>query len=115
LSADGIAFGIARGASPATDLSVHVTPHCGGLRATVEGELDLATVSTLFSSLVPHADSQALLLDLRALRFIDVVGLRGLLELQRTFCGRLRVIPGDACRRLFEVANVGEVLPLVDP
>lgn len=102
-------------------LDVQVRTAQGGLTTVVglEGDLDLLSAPRAGAALT---DAQAVggtvVLDLRALRFIDSSGLRVILEAHRRSSEhgtRLLVAPGDdAVRRVFDVSGVGRLLELVD-
>jgi anti-anti-sigma factor len=66
---------------PTPDLSADVSRRDGVVWATPRGELDLATAPQLEALLPPLGAGDALVLDLRELRFIDSSGIRFLMLL----------------------------------
>ena len=96
--------------------------HAGGRGAawvTVEGELDIAG-ATPFNETLSAALKQALLVivDLRALRFIDSTGLQALVAADtraRERSRRLVVIRGSGqVARVFDLVGLAERLAIVD-
>ena len=89
---------------------------------TLRGELDLLTVSKVarvLDGLEPQADGvRHVVLDLRGLTFMDVTGLRELIELNEFARGdrhNLAVVRGtDAIQRVLKLTGVEEMLVLVD-
>jgi len=86
----------------------------------VAGELDLQTSPELEATLDRELElADSVLLDLSQVQFIDSTGLHAILlvlERSRTNGDKLRInsrLPAQA-RRLFELAGVLELLPLVD-
>jgi anti-sigma B factor antagonist len=89
----------------------------GALRATLSGELDLATVDELRDYLLEAAAlGKALRLDLTELEFIDSTGLQLLLTAAADACrdGWDFTItkPSARFQRLVEVAGVADRLPI---
>jgi anti-sigma B factor antagonist len=86
----------------------------------LEGELDLATAPQLeeMTDRLVRAGG-TLLLDLRALRFIDSTGLLAIIRTREACDERgcaLALIQGPApVRRLFEITGLLDRLPFVDP
>jgi anti-anti-sigma factor len=88
----------------------------------LRGELDLLTVSKVaevLDDLKPQADGvRHVVLDLRALTFMDMPGLKMLIrqnEYARTNHHNLAVVRRtDAINRLLELAGVADILVLVD-
>ena len=90
-------------------------------RLALSGELDVVTAPALDAAVerLLSAQVESLLLDLRAVSFIDSSGLRTVLtawdscrEASREFL----LIPGDgACLRLFRITGVLDDLPLWEP
>jgi anti-sigma B factor antagonist len=83
------------------------------------GDLDLVSAATAEGALIEAQNAgETVVLDLRALRFIDSSGLRVILEAHRRAGqngSRLQVAPGDdAVRRVFDVSGVGRLLEIVD-
>lgn len=99
-------------------LSVTVRPDREVVWVQPVGELDLAAAPELCA----HVDEllavgfERLIIDLRGLCFIDVAGLRSLLELSqraRDEGWRLGLVPGNSqVTRLFALARVEDQLPL---
>jgi anti-sigma B factor antagonist len=84
-----------------------------------EGEIDLATVEELEGELeAAAAESAHLVLDLRAVDFIDSAGIRLVLETHRALQaagGELAVVRGPgAVQRVFELVGLGDRVPLLD-
>ena len=80
------------------------------------GELDLGTAPDLEAVLATR--SGPVVVDLRKLRFIDLTGLRLLLEADarsRQDGMNLRFIPGPKVQRLFEVSRLPDRLTYVEP
>ena len=86
------------------------------VRIIVFGELDLSTAPQLreytHRYLADHAEF--VVLDLADISFIDSAGLHVLLGAVNQDGGRLRIIPSAACLRLFDIAGVRDLLPLID-
>jgi anti-sigma B factor antagonist len=85
------------------------------LQVQVVGELDLATAPQLASCLRSlSADTGSLCLDLTRVTFLDLSGLRVLLDARRDAHARgahLRIVaPSGACRRLFELTETEYLL-----
>ena len=98
---------------PTRDLAVvNLPPEC---LVAVTGELDLAGAPALAGALRGLDRSGELVtLDLRALTFMDVAGLRAVLEARRCACetGRqLQILrPRDAAARVLELTGTLELL-----
>jgi anti-anti-sigma factor len=98
------------------DFRVLVSVHATGTVVVPEGELDLGTARDLEAVLATQ--SGPVVVDLRKLSFIDLTGLRVLLEADarsRQDGMNLRFIPGPMVRRLFELAQLPDRLPYVEP
>jgi anti-sigma B factor antagonist len=85
--------------------------------ATVGGEIDLAAVPVLQAEIEPHVkDGRPVVVDLRAVPFLDSAGLSGLLrlaELARTSGGSLRVVANRrSVVRVFRLTGVAEAVGL---
>lgn len=86
----------------------------------VEGELDLASSPTLEKALerAHDVDVDLLIVDLRALRFMDSTGLHALVKANKraTEAGRrFAVVKGGAqIQRLLNLTGVGELLLIAD-
>lgn len=80
----------------------------------LDGELDMARANEAGPELMAVCDGAAhAVLDTRALRFIDLAGLRLLCALwqrQRARGARLSIVPGQQVRRLAELAGMTEPL-----
>jgi len=100
-----------------TDL-LHITSRRTGMtvRVIATGEIDLATVSMLrrHTSFYLADHAEIVVLDLSAVSFIDSSGLHALLQAAQDHGDRLRIIPSPACLRLFDIAGVRDLLPLID-
>ncbi len=89
-------------------------------RILVSGELDIATVPTLEEAIqsVTAEPGTDLVVDLRAVTFMDSTGLRLLLQTHARSDGGafgLSIVRGPTqLDRLFTISGVGDVLPLVD-
>jgi anti-sigma B factor antagonist len=95
---------------------VVVAEHAAGTVVVPEGELDMCTAPDLEAALATQ--SGPVVVDLRKLTFIDLTGLRVLLdadEHSRQDGMNLRFIPGPMVRRLFEVAQLPDPLWYVEP
>src|SRR4051794_33145928 len=98
------------------EFRVVVSEHAAGTLVVLVGELDLGTAPDLEAVLATQ--SGPVVVDLRKLRFIDLTGLRVLLEADarsRQDGMNLRFIPGPMVRRLFEVAEVPDRLAYLEP
>jgi anti-sigma B factor antagonist len=86
----------------------------GGRRLAVRGELDLGTAARLEQALAA-ADAD-MLLDLRALTFMDSTGVRALLEAAERHGSRLRMIAPQHGHvwATIEETGIAPLLPLVD-
>lgn len=92
-----------------------VSEHAAETLVVPEGELDLATAQDLEAVLATR--SGPVVVDLRKLSFIDLAGLRVLLEADarsRQDGMHLRFISGPMVRRLFEVAALPDRLMYVE-
>jgi anti-sigma B factor antagonist len=92
-----------------------VSEHAAGTLVIPVGELDLGTAPDLEAVLATQ--SGPVVVDLRKLSFIDLTGLRVLLEADarsRQDGMNLSFIPGPMVRRLFGVAELPDRLAYVD-
>lgn len=83
------------------------------IRLVLSGEFDLAGAPR-FDELAADADRSGcqIVVDLRALTFMDSSGMRALLRLHARARGRITFLPGPpAVQRIFELAGVASVLP----
>jgi anti-anti-sigma factor len=97
-------------------LRVVVSEHAAATVVVPQGELDLATAQDLEAVLATQ--SGPVLVDLRKLSFIDLTGLRVLLDADarsRQDGMNLRFIPGPMVRRLLEAAQLPDRLAYVEP
>ena len=95
---------------------VAVSEHAAATVVVPEGELDFGTAPDLEAVLTKQ--SGRVVVDLRKLSFIDLAGLRVLMEADarsRQDGMNVRFIPGPMVRRLFEVAELPDRLRYVDP
>ncbi len=100
----------------ATGFRVAVSEHAAGTVVVPEGELDFGTAPDLDAVLTKQ--SGRVVVDLRKLSFIDLAGLRVLLDADarsRQDGMNVRFIPGPMVRRLFEVAELPDRLRYVEP
>jgi anti-sigma B factor antagonist len=98
------------------EFHVVVSEHAAGTVVVPEGELDLGTAQDLEAVLATQ--SGPVVVDLRKLSFVDLAGLRVLLDADarsRQDGMNLRFIPGPMVRRLFEVAELPDRLAYVEP
>ena len=107
---------------PPEDPPFSVRSRVAGGTAVValEWDLDLAAAPEAAEALrAAQADGGPVVLDLRALRFMDSSGLRVVLEAQRRAAGsgdgalRIATAEGEV-RRVFELSGVGALVTLVD-
>jgi anti-sigma B factor antagonist len=103
-----------------TSLSLETREEDGGVQIAVSGELDLSSALT-FDEEVRRAEErlpQALVLDLRRLRFMDSTGLRLIMEidaLAREDGFNFSVVRGSpAVHRVMEISGVEDHLVLID-
>ena len=97
-------------------LRVVVSEDAAGTVVVPDGELDLCTAHDLEAVLA--AQSGPVVVDLRKLTFIDLTGLRVLLDADarsRQNGMNLRFIPSPMVRRLFELAQLPDPLWYVEP
>jgi anti-anti-sigma factor len=88
---------------------------------TPRGELDMATAPELEQAVMPRLDSGGwVVLDLRALDFIDSSGLRVVVGAHRSAEERegrftcVRGAPGSTVHRIVEIAGIDGVIEMVD-
>ena len=90
--------------------------HAAGTVVVPVGELDFGTAPDLEAVLATH--SGPVVVDLRKLSFIDLTGLRMLLEADarsRQDGMNLRFIPGPKVQRLFALSRLPDRLAYVEP
>jgi anti-sigma B factor antagonist len=98
------------------EFRVVVSEHAAGTVVVPVGELDLDTAQELEAVLATQ--SGPVVVDLRELSFIDLTGLRLLLEADarsRKNGMNLRFTPSPIVRRLFEVSGLPDRLTYVEP
>ena len=94
-----------------------VRPHDDELWFVAEGELDLETSAQVRAQFAEQMDSgfQTLVLDLRAVTFVDSTGLRTVIEAQKAARGRgvgFALVPGPPpVQRLFELTGTSDLFP----
>jgi anti-sigma B factor antagonist len=84
----------------------------------VTGELDISTFESLLAAVDAAGGARRLVIDLRAVTFLDSSGLRGLVLAARRCADRdteLRIVRGPGTpRELFRLTRLDEDLPLLD-
>jgi anti-sigma B factor antagonist len=97
-----------------------VTFSAGSSRLTLEGELDLATAPDLERALTfaERRRPEVVVVDLRGLTFMDLTGVRVLLDAQRRASEhgyRVAIVRGrGAVQRIVELAGVEPILTWID-
>ena len=92
-------------------------PHRDELWFVAEGELDLETSARVQAQLAEQMDSgfRTLVLDLRAVTFVDSTGLRTVIEAQKAARSRgvgFALVPGPPqVQRLFELTGTSDLFP----
>jgi anti-sigma B factor antagonist len=104
--------------SLAIPLRIDAVERGGSLVLVVEGELDIVTSHSLDEALecARSTDAARIVVDLRAVSFIDSTGLHVLIKHAATEerCPRIRLTKGSAqVQRLFELSGASEHLPFV--
>jgi anti-sigma B factor antagonist len=101
---------------PPDEFSVEVVRHGGALIVAPQGEVDMATADELRAAC--GAADGMLVLDLRAVEFMDTSGLNLVMECQRRADvdgGGFAVVRGSApVMRIFEIAGLNHRLRFVD-
>jgi anti-sigma B factor antagonist len=108
-------------ATPPEEFSISVAEIDGRAHVTLRGELDLATAPELEQLLIERIDaSQDVVVDLRALEFMESSGIRGLVA-AHTRAGRtgtrvfvVRPTPDSAVAKIVEVAGLDRELNILD-
>jgi anti-sigma B factor antagonist len=108
-------------ATPPEEFSISVAEIDGRAHVTLRGELDLATAPELEQLLIERIDaSQDVVVDLRALEFMDSSGIRVLVA-AHTRAGRtgtrvliVRPEPDSAVAKIVEVAGLDRELNILD-
>jgi anti-anti-sigma factor len=96
-----------------------VTNDASCARVVVSGEMDLAAVEPFTQALqqARHRGAAELVIDVRGVTFIDVAGMRLLLDAEGRPRGDARsvwIIAGDAVTRLLDLAGTRHMLRIVD-
>lgn len=91
------------------------TPEAMILR--LSGEVDLVTAPLLFSALETLAqDGHNAVVDLSGLHYIDSIGFKALLDVNRLFLARSQRLtlsgPPAAIRRIIDVSQIDEIIPI---
>jgi anti-sigma B factor antagonist len=91
----------------------------GALVLRLEGELDFASIPEFEEATAAIPSAARLLVDLRALQFIDSTGVSALVRLHQQMAGGggtlgCVVAAGGLPRRLFELTGLDDLLELVD-
>jgi anti-anti-sigma factor len=102
-----------------TTLGVHTDESPDAVRVSLEGELDLSNVLRVEDELRKvEKRKPALVLDLRALRFLDSTGLRLIVSAHqraKTQGRKLKIIQGgEPIRRLFRLSGLERRLEIVE-
>jgi anti-anti-sigma factor len=100
------------------DAAFEINVDCRGGRIAIEvnGELDLATASSLRDAIraIPHREVSTVVVDIAGVTFVDSTGLHALLDSWQWLAARdvrMNVVgPQPAAARLFELADVETVL-----
>lgn len=104
--------------SPSDDFDVGLRREPGRLVLRPRGELDIATVQRLRDALAQREGDEAVVLDLRDLRFLDTSGLQIVVEISRRARADgfdLTLVRGPrGVQRVFEIAGLTEMLPFAD-
>ncbi|MBN1174095.1 MAG: STAS domain-containing protein [Micromonosporaceae bacterium] len=100
--------------------AVRVEPEDDGVRAVLNGELDMSNADEIYQRLLTVArDNATLVVDLSDLMFIDSAGVAALDRLARTapnHCGlRIAARPGSIPARTLSLAGMDQVLPMAPP
>lgn len=102
------------------NFQIEVDQDHAGATVTVAGDIDMATIPRLVGARerALASDPDLVVIDLRAVRFIDSSGLKFLLEtdrLSRDGGWTLRLVkPAETAMRVFVVTGVDKHLPFVD-
>ena len=101
--------------------SLHVAEQDGRTVVTPKGELDMSSAPELEQVIIPRLrDAAWVVLDLRALDFIDSSGLRVVVGAHRTAEERggrftcVRGATGSTVHRIVEIAGIDGVIEMVD-
>ena len=101
--------------------AIDVEERDGRVDVTPRGELDMASAPELEETIIPRLESGAwVLLDLRALDFIDSSGLRVVVGAHRAAEERggrftcVRGTAGSTVHRIVEIAGIDGVIEMVD-
>jgi anti-anti-sigma factor len=100
---------------------VQVVMETATVLAVVQGDVDVVSADSVGQQLLAAATGRAgtrcLVVDLRQVTFLDSVGLRMLLLLRQTLARRdvqafMVVKPGSVTARLFQITDVGQLVPV---
>lgn len=96
-------------------LTVTVVPNGPSARLNLEGQLDVATVSTLRTCLDELDPAfRTVLVDLGGVSFIDSTGLGALVAARKSFEANLRALlfcnPSERSRFIFELTGLGDLI-----
>jgi anti-anti-sigma factor len=111
----GVARMIRPNRQPEIGLGVRVWRQAGGVVLEVIGEVDLATEGRFLAALEQAVDNRAnaFVVDLRAVTFLSVVGLRHLVAVDAVAGdGVIRLVPSPVVRRVIELAGVAQLLTI---
>lgn len=100
---------------PEIGLGVRVWRQAGGVVLEVRGEVDLATEGRFLAALeqAVHNRANAFVVDLRAVTFLGLVGLRHLVAVDAVVgAGVIRLVPSPAVRRVIELAGLVQLLTI---
>ena len=86
----------------------------GACRLLVQGELDIYTAPELEEALSTVTDSQTVVIDLRACRYIDSSTISVLLRWRKTSAAKVRIIVANAgaVSRVLQITGVDSVIPV---
>lgn len=106
---------------PTNGFSIEAHREQRAITLCLSGELDIGSSPTVEAHLAEHDDLEScdtIVIDLRALRFLDSSGLRALFWLddqsRRAGCRAVFIRGPRAVRRIFEVTALGDRLEMVD-
>jgi anti-anti-sigma factor len=86
-----------------------------GCIAHLEGEIDLANASDLFSAIrAGRADNQPLIVDLTNVTFLDSTGVAEVVRLARETTVQLVSRPNSRPRRVLQITGVEDMLTIFD-
>src|SRR3712207_5498160 len=95
-------------------MQIRAIPEDGAVRLVVQGELDLVGASDLMEAMEAIECPAAVVLDLRAVTFLDSAGLRAILAARSDPAGRQRrvtVVQGPRqVEQVLELAGVNQIV-----